>query len=143
MQRERFLEPFFQTPRGGGIKRLQFGDEAVQGTLRIIVCPVRTRGLEFSPPLPVLRLWQIAEDVFAFVPLTALYRDVVAKHVAYGGAQSLRAIQHDGYPFGAANRRAISSRTKAAHVRLFSVAVCTSPKTRFSPSVVTPKAMTT
>ncbi len=46
-------------------------------------------------------------------------------------------------PAGAVNPRSTSSRQNAAHTRVFSVAVCTSPRRRVSPVVVTPKAITT
>ena len=73
----------------------------------------------------------------------AEFAEHVAEHVAHRRAQPLRPIEHDQQARRRVESRSISWRRNVAQTRLFSVAVCTSPNTRFSPVMVTPSAITT
>ena len=94
MKRAHFPRVFFQT-LCGGIDRCEFSDWTVQHAFGTVVRAVCIRGMEVSPPLRVYGFREMTQDLFAFMPLTALGRDVAAEHVAHGRAQSLRAIKHD------------------------------------------------
>jgi len=85
---------------------------------------------------------QIAHHVLPLVPLTALDRDVSAETSCTAARRPFAPSRTTSNPCGARKPRATSSCRKAAQTRLFSVAVCAIPRMRFSPVVVTPRAIT-
>ncbi len=86
MERERFVEAFLQAARCRDVEHRQFLDQCVQRARRIRMPAVRVRVLQLAPSHDLLRLGEVAHHVLPRVPLTALHRDVVAKHVAYRSA---------------------------------------------------------
>lgn len=122
MERQRFLHAFVQTAGGGHIHLRELRDEAGERALRFGIGGVGTRRLELPPPEHVGALEEIAQHALALVLLAPLHGRVVPKDVAHGGAEALRAVEHD---------EQVMRGRKAALV--FSVAVWTRPRIRFLP----------
>lgn len=55
MQRERYVEPFFQTAGGGFVEEPEFVHEPDQRAFGIRVAPVRVGRLQFPSPFAVPR----------------------------------------------------------------------------------------
>jgi hypothetical protein len=143
MERQRLLQSFVETPHRRLVQEVEFRAAAPEGGLGLDVGGQLVGGLELAAPRLLQLLRQVGDDVLPLVPLAPLDGRLGPEDARDGGARRpLAPSRTTRSPWATRRPRSTRWRRKAAQTRSFSVAVCTNPRTTFSPVSVTPSAIT-